>query len=50
MLVLLPYDIPLFCGSQEVRVPLVGVDDLDVVHLLRREVSPGELSRGQKFV
>lgn len=41
----------LFLGRrEEVGVPLVCVDDLDVVHLLGCEVGPGELGRREELV
>ena len=48
-LVLVQHDALLVRG-EEVRVPLVRVDDLDVVELLRREVGAGQLRRGQELV
>ncbi|KAH9830066.1 hypothetical protein Tdes44962_MAKER09090 [Teratosphaeria destructans] len=48
--VLLPDDAALLVGGQQVGVALVGVDDLDVVHLLGGEVGAGQLGGAEELV
>ena len=40
----------LLLGGEEVRVALIGMDNLDVVHLLGGEVGSGQLGSGQELV